>query len=261
MKEIVQTAIRAAHLTLLRKSVPDKICLYDHSLRGRTNTLDELLSRFGDMGYSFVGSDEYFTGTGKLVLLSFDDNYKSWYDCLPLLERRGAKATFYVNSFPFRDRVGAEDLKWFFGRISAAVEPTLTTDELRCIAACGHVIGAHTHTHPMLAATPIEEAKKEILLGKQVLEDILGIPVTHFAYPFGMRRHFSQDLQKYCFDIGFSTIATGIPCQQFGSIQPGLIHRSYWNLDSSFQRNLENLQIDGRLFERLTGYNPTAGGH
>ncbi|KAA5598981.1 polysaccharide deacetylase family protein [Blastochloris sulfoviridis] len=261
MKRAVQTIVRGAHLALLRKPLPDRICLYGHSLAGRLAALDAFLSRFSDMGYRFVGPDPFFEQSGRMILLSFDDNYRSWYDALPVFERRGAVATFYVNTLPFRDTASADELTWFFTRISAEVEPTLSTDDLRSMAACGQVIGAHTHTHPLLSAVPHEEAKREIAQSKEILEDVLGTGIAHFAYPFGMRRHFTKALQDDCFELGFRTVATGIPCQHFGPLQPGLIHRTCWDLDAPFERNLENIAIDGRLYERLTGYNPTAGGY
>lgn len=62
----------------------------------------------------------------------------------------------------------------------------LPAETLRSLAgAPGVTIGAHTLSHPMLAKHPDEEARREIVESKAWLEDALGAPVHHFAYPVG----------------------------------------------------------------------------
>jgi peptidoglycan/xylan/chitin deacetylase (PgdA/CDA1 family) len=46
-------------------------------------------------------------------------------------------------------------------------------------------IGAHSVSHPILAALPISEQKTEILQSKKYLEELLNQPVTSFSYPHG----------------------------------------------------------------------------
>jgi peptidoglycan/xylan/chitin deacetylase (PgdA/CDA1 family) len=46
-------------------------------------------------------------------------------------------------------------------------------------------IGAHSVTHPMLDALPLELQRSEIEQSKASLEELLGEPVTSFAYPHG----------------------------------------------------------------------------
>lgn len=254
----LRASIGAFHRAFLRRPLPDKLALYLHSLSGRASAVEQLMRRFADLGYSFVGPNEFLTGSGRMIMLTLDDNYQSWYASLPMLDRLDAKVTFYVNTVSFRDRASEAELRQFFSSISAEPEPTLTVDELKCIAAAGHTIGAHTHTHPNLAAISLERAKHEIRTSKTILEEILLEPVIHFAYPFGMRRHFSSPLKRYCFEIGFKTIATGLPALQYVRPERGIVHRSVVQLDVTFERYIENLQVDGRIFERITGRNPVA---
>lgn len=49
----------------------------------------------------------------------------------------------------------------------------------------GMAIGAHTLSHPMLAQLPDEEARKEIVAGRSVLQDALSSAIWALAYPFG----------------------------------------------------------------------------
>ncbi len=261
MKNLLQTAVASAHRRLLRRPMPDRFGVYLHSLRGQAASSYDLLCRFKDAGYSFVGADEFIHGTGRRIFLSFDDNYSSWFDCMSLFDRLRIKATFYVNTFPFRDRASGKELAWFFSRISAPIEPTLTTKELRSLADNGHSIGAHTHTHPKLTSISFDEAKDEIRTSKLILEDIIDKPVTDFSYPFGMRRHFSRALRDYCFEIGFKTVATAIPCMSFARTHAESIHRTHLFPSMSFAHNVDNIRADGRLFSYITGLSAIGNGY
>lgn len=62
----------------------------------------------------------------------------------------------------------------------------LPTETLRSLAgAPGVTIGAHTLSHPMLAKHSAEVVRREIAESKVWLEEALGTPVRHFAYPVG----------------------------------------------------------------------------
>jgi peptidoglycan/xylan/chitin deacetylase (PgdA/CDA1 family) len=43
----------------------------------------------------------------------------------------------------------------------------------------------HTFTHPVLTRWPTDQIKAEICDTKKIIEDVLGSPVTSFAYPYG----------------------------------------------------------------------------
>ncbi len=64
-------------------------------------------------------------------------------------------------------------------------------------------IGSHSYTHTNLAEISIEEAKFEILKGKEILETICSKPISEFAFPFGT---YNSDLVNYCEQIGFEKI-------------------------------------------------------
>jgi peptidoglycan/xylan/chitin deacetylase (PgdA/CDA1 family) len=70
----------------------------------------------------------------------------------------------------------------------------LTHQEVRRLADGGLVgVGAHTVTHPVLAARPAAEQRAEIRQSKACLEEILGRPVLTFAYPYGSREDYSAE--------------------------------------------------------------------
>lgn len=250
-----QLLVRRAHTNLLSGPLPSQVALCLHELeRQMWPAFREMVEHFLDAGYRFVAPDAFPQAEGRVVLLSFDDNYRSLWTALPLLERLDITATFYVNSCAFRGRSSEAEIEAYFDRLRVVGERIpLSIGELREIAAAGHVVGAHGHSHRMLAALPPAEARDDIKTSKRVLEDLLGHEVAHFSYPYGMRRHFREDLRGFCRDIGFRTIANAIPGMQFAVQTADRIQRSVWRLDATVEFNLSNLRVDGRLFERLTG--------
>ncbi|MEW6730723.1 MAG: polysaccharide deacetylase family protein [Acidobacteriota bacterium] len=53
------------------------------------------------------------------------------------------------------------------------------------MAGTGITIGAHTCNHTLLTCEPLDKAAAEILDSKRQLEEALGLPADHFAYPDG----------------------------------------------------------------------------
>jgi peptidoglycan/xylan/chitin deacetylase (PgdA/CDA1 family) len=250
-----QWLIRQAHVGLLSGPLPRRVAVYLHEVEDHMwPALREMVDHFHSAGYRFVGPDDFPEAEDQVAFLSFDDNFRSCWTALPLLERLGIAATFYVNSCALRDRTSRAEIDAYFNRLRATGERVpLSVAELREIAAAGHVVGAHGHSHRMLAALPPDEARAEIQTCKHVLEDLLGQEVAHFSYPYGMRRHFREDLRAFCRQIGFRTIANAIPGMQFARQAADRIQRSVWRLEAPIEVNLDNLRVDGRLFERLTG--------
>jgi peptidoglycan/xylan/chitin deacetylase (PgdA/CDA1 family) len=85
----------------------------------------------------------------------------------------------------------------------------MTQEELRHLAADDlFEIGAHTVTHPLLAAQPLEQQVSEINDSKHWLEGFLNRPVTSFSYPYGGRGHYTDATVAAVKDAGFSRACT-----------------------------------------------------
>ncbi len=112
--------------------------------------------------------------------LTFDDAFQELLTfAVPVLRRLGFRATVYVpTAF-----IGGSS-RWL-ERAGESNRPVLGGDELRELASNGIELGAHSHTHPALDVLPISEARAEVEKSKDVLEDVIGLPVHSFAYPFG----------------------------------------------------------------------------
>jgi peptidoglycan/xylan/chitin deacetylase (PgdA/CDA1 family) len=85
----------------------------------------------------------------------------------------------------------------------------LTVDQLRELASLPLVeIGAHSVSHPMLAAIPEEEQREEIESSKRGLEALAGVPVRAFSYPNGSRTRRTRELVR---EAGFECACSSAP--------------------------------------------------
>jgi peptidoglycan-N-acetylglucosamine deacetylase len=100
-----------------------------------------------------------------------------------MLKEHGLRGTFYIS--PQNQEFGKNEL--------------LTPQEIRDIN-CDFEIGAHTLTHRSLDTISVEEAKKEVLGSKMLLEQITGSPVSTFCYPRGAYTDLHVQLVK---DAGY----------------------------------------------------------
>lgn len=98
-------------------------------------------------------------------------------------------------SGPERSRLFAE-LQSLFPNAPSLSDPSsfmMTASDLRRLRDAGMSIGAHTATHRVLAGAPTTEAVEEVTRSKRDLEDVLGEPVEHFAYPNG---HVDENIDE-----------------------------------------------------------------
>lgn len=80
----------------------------------------------------------------------------------------------------------------------------MTGAQVKKLADAGMEIGGHTVNHPILAALDREEARREILDGKNALEELTGKPVSLFAYPNGKPgRDYTDYHTRILPDLGF----------------------------------------------------------
>lgn len=61
----------------------------------------------------------------------------------------------------------------------------MSTNQVKAVRGAGHLIGAHTMTHPILTQTPNSTVRAELAESKSTLERLLNEPVDLFAYPNG----------------------------------------------------------------------------
>lgn len=111
----------------------------------------------------------------KVVCLTFDDGFVDNYEfAVPLLREFNCAATFFVPT----NFIGAPSILPEFSGMNLGQLTEVANDPL-------FEIGSHALSHPRLSTLPAPQAEQEIRESKKVLEEILGRPVTSFAYPYG----------------------------------------------------------------------------
>ncbi len=150
----------------------------------------EELVRFG---YHTITPDDLadaVAGTRALpsqpVLLTFDDGYRDQYDvALPILKANGLSATFFVVSD------------------YSHIPSYLTNDQIRELDRSGLItIAAHTRHHVGLVDVSPSARRDEIFGSKKTLEEIVGHPISAFAYPYG---NFNEEVKKLVKEAGYRT--------------------------------------------------------
>jgi peptidoglycan/xylan/chitin deacetylase (PgdA/CDA1 family) len=138
-------------------------------------------------GWKVFDLDDYvdaLSSGGKVprrgVVITLDDGFADCRDhAAPVLEELGIPATFFVVS----GAVGGTD-HWNPTH-KTHPERLLAWKDLRILRRSGFSIGSHTMHHSRLAGLTVEETWKELAGSKARLEEQLGCPVRHLAYPQG----------------------------------------------------------------------------
>ena len=137
---------------------------------------------------------------GSSITITFDDGFtNNLTAAAPLMQQAGIRAINYLVA----DRIG-QTSDWE-AREGGEADPLMNESQIREWLAAGHWIGAHTCTHPRLSRLSRDRAREEITAGRKKLEDRFGIPVEHFAYPYGDYNETTVELVQ---EAGFQTACT-----------------------------------------------------
>jgi peptidoglycan/xylan/chitin deacetylase (PgdA/CDA1 family) len=161
-----------------------------------------------EQGYTTLSMDEvvgYLQGETfpkKIVAIHFDDGWKSEKQAIPVLNRYGFKATFWIIAGAGHDN-GSPHMDW---------------DEILSIARNPNFdIYSHTMTHPWREGDiltdwtegdnpgKVEKAWWELTESKHLLEEKLGRPVPYLAWPRGL---YNDTLIRLAENAGYKALLT-----------------------------------------------------
>ncbi|WP_224392966.1 polysaccharide deacetylase family protein [Pseudonocardia sp. ICBG1293] len=141
-----------------------------------------------------------------LVGLTFDDGYRDFlHRAVPVLRRHGFTATVYVLS----GRLGGTNA-W---DVPGPVKRLMTADEVRATAAEGMEVASHGVAHVSLPAGDADGLRDEVGRSRAELADLVGGPVTGFAYPYGHVGHREIDAVR---SAGYAHAAAIAPHERAG---------------------------------------------
>lgn len=120
--------------------------------------------------------------TRPIVSVTVDDGYASFYNNgLPILKKYGLVSTDYI--------------------ITSVIDNDpayMTSSMVKGLYASGQEIGSHTVTHPDLTTLSATKMDAELKNSQVFLQNLLGVPVTDFASPYGSyNQQVITDADKY----------------------------------------------------------------
>ncbi len=140
------------------------------------------MHRLGYRGLSMRELMPYLRGelTGRVFGITFDDGFRNVHrNAMPVLDAFGFSATNY---FVVHQIDGGN----VWGRsLGVPNAPLMSVAEMREWAQAGHEVGSHTLDHAHLPQLVLDEARRQIVQSRHELEQLLGMPVTAFCYPYG----------------------------------------------------------------------------
>ena len=123
------------------------------------------------------------------VAITFDDGYASNFDhAIPWMLENNIPFTYFVSTaYSLTQSPFPHDQKLGF-----SFQPN-TPAQIRQLAESGVILGGHTRSHADIGKlTNSEQIEEEIIGGIRELEDISGIRIDYFAFPYGDIRNISQ---------------------------------------------------------------------
>lgn len=131
------------------------------------------------------------------VLITFDDGFQGVADyAIPVLRRHGFTAVLYLVT-----GLMGQTSRWMVPEVGLEL-PLMSWDTARALVAEGFQCGSHTVTHPRLAGLDSARCRSELGDARKQIDEELGRPVVHLAYPFGSYDHAAQEMAA---DAGYVT--------------------------------------------------------
>ena len=133
----------------------------------------------------------------KPVAITFDDGF---HDCMeyavPVLKARGFTATFFIVA-----ALVGNTSAWLERERGLALR-LMDWPAARSLQDAGFACGSHTLTHPRLAELDRAACERELAHSRDLLEEHLGQPVRHLAYPHGS---YSPEVARIAAEVGYHT--------------------------------------------------------
>ncbi len=147
--------------------------------------------------YSFIKGE--FFPSSRSVVITFDDGYRDiLHNALPVMGEFGFKGAIFAVP-------GMKESRWD-ERESPTVFPLMGASELKLLLEKGWDVGSHGLHHRNLKVLSDTELFEEIYRSKEILEEMLGISIDFFSYPYGqVSRRVSLEVKRAGYKAAFTT--------------------------------------------------------
>jgi peptidoglycan/xylan/chitin deacetylase (PgdA/CDA1 family) len=186
------------------------------------------------------------------VALTFDDGFASVHDhAWPLLRSAGAPCAIFVVTETFA--TPPQIVNWVDDPPSWPLS-TMTADQVLEMRDGGVVVGSHTRTHPRLPDLSDAECRREMVESRERLEDLVGGPVLHLAYPRGLNDARVRRLAEASgYRWAFTLPESREPFDRYGIPRIGVYRRNRsWEFAVKTSRVYRDVRL-GKSGPRLRG--------
>lgn len=136
----------------------------------------------------------------RAVIITFDDGFQDCFNyAAPILNRYHFTATFFLVA-----GLMSSSSRWLLKERGIEF-PIMDWAMARQLESRGFTCGAHTMTHPHLAALSTNVARHELHESRVALEQHLGHSVVHLAYPFGS---YDERVRVIADEVGYRSACT-----------------------------------------------------
>ena len=213
----------------------------------------ELIMRLKNK-YNFLDPMDFITfinGDLKLtkdhLLLSFDDGFFSNYQVAKkILKPLEIKAVFFIPSGFIDSSISNENERYiqeniYDGELSSDIQQVtmkaMSWKNLSELVDMGHIIGSHSKNHLRLSdINDIDLLEEEIISSGDRIEQILGIKVEHFAFPFGDINSVNKKVLELA-RTRYKYIYSGVRGPNSNDTNPFAIRREALNISDEFTYN------------------------
>ncbi|WP_309397985.1 polysaccharide deacetylase family protein [Cerasicoccus maritimus] len=173
------------------------------------------------------------------VVQCWDDGVTTDIPLIEILRRHQAKATFNLNTSVYQQE------RSYLTTFKGTEVLRLAMSELRGVYE-GFTIGNHTVSHPSLPTLPDAEARREIVDGRDFLQQHFQQPVDGFAYPIG---HYDARIMELVREAGHAYARTIVPTDvAFPPADPMAFHPHCHFLAEDFDTKYEAAKTSGVFY-------------
>lgn len=118
----------------------------------------------------------------------------------------------YTNAFPIMQKYGFTGTLYLVGNYVGA-DGYMSVEQVLEMHNAGWEVGSHSLNHLDLTKIGSDRARDEVIRSKKVLEEMLGVPVLTFAYPFGAFNKAAMDYVRTAGYLGAMGASGYTPAQ------------------------------------------------
>jgi peptidoglycan/xylan/chitin deacetylase (PgdA/CDA1 family) len=210
--DLIRWPLRAMSRGLAQFTFPRRIVLLYHSIGSAphsvsvdmfTEQMRYLANHVRVVSFDRILDEPDSANDGITCAITFDDGYANFYEkAFPVLNRCGFSSLIYVTTGAICDVTpGVSDQ--YPGLFPG--EKMLTWTMLSELVKHGVSVGSHLGRHVDMTKLSRAEALEELHQSRSAITNNLGVPCTHFAYPFGK---FSHDNVQRVWEAGYKSAST-----------------------------------------------------